>query len=156
MRIALCLTAALAAATGTSALAEQSFMDDRSTPTAVVASLYNAINRHEYLRGWSYFAEDSAIPYPRFRDGYQDTKSIDVTFGEPQSEGAAGTIYTTLPVAIRAHRLDGSDAYFSGCYIVSQVQPGLQDTPPYVPMRIREGHLKAATSLQPDASACSQ
>lgn len=156
MRIALCLSAALAAAAGTSAQAEQSFMDDRSTATAVVASLYNAINRQEYLRGWSYFAEDAAPPYPQFRDGYLDTKSIDVSFGTPQSEGAAGTIYTSLPVAIRAQRLDGSAAYFSGCYIISQVQPGLQDTPPYVPMRIREGHLKAATSMQTDASACSR
>jgi hypothetical protein len=148
------LTALLAALPAASAQAEARFMDDRSTPTALVASLYNALNRHEYLRGWSYFHDGAAAPYAAFRDGYQDTGSIDVNFGDPQSEGAAGTIYTRVPVAIRAHRLDGTQAYFSGCYTVAQVQPAVQDLPPYIPMLIREAHLTPARSLDIDASAC--
>jgi hypothetical protein len=152
MRLALCLTAALL--TAAPALAEQSFTDDRSTPTALIASLYNALNRHEYLRAYSYFHDGAAAPYTQFRDGYQDTLSIDVNFGEPQSEGAAGTIYTTVPVAILAHRTDGTQAYFSGCYTVAQVQPAMQDSPPYIPMLIREGHLKPASSFNIAPAAC--
>ena len=30
------------------------FIDDRSSPARVITSLYNAIDRHEYLRAWSY------------------------------------------------------------------------------------------------------
>ena len=31
------------------------YLDDRSTPAAVMLSYFNAINRHEYLRAYSYY-----------------------------------------------------------------------------------------------------
>ena len=49
----------LPAATEEAPAAQADYMDDRSTPVSLIGSLYNAIDRHEYLRAWSYFAEDS-------------------------------------------------------------------------------------------------
>jgi hypothetical protein len=155
MTLRLCL-ATVVALSGTATLAATpDYSDDRSTPVAVVASLYNALNRQEYLRAWSYFGEGAVADYPSFRDGYQDTMTVDVAYGAVQSDGAAGTIYSTVPVAIAAHHKDGSVAFFAGCYTVAQVQPALQDTPPFRPIEIRQGHLHPAKSMDVPTDACS-
>ena len=120
---------------------EDAFIDDRSSAEAVVRSLYNAIDRKEYLRGWSYFAEDAAPPYEEFRDGYGDTESVDLRLGETASEGAAGSVHFSVPVAILATASDGTETVFTGCYRLTQVQPAVQETPPYRPIRIDRGEL---------------
>ena len=130
------------------------YTDDRSTPLAVVASLYNALNRQEYLRAWSYFGAGAVADYPSFRHGYQDTAVIDVAYGAVQSEGAAGTIYSTVPLALAAHQTDGSVAFYAGCYTLAQVQPAVQELPPFRPIEIREGHLPPAKSLDVPSDAC--
>ncbi|WP_298948571.1 hypothetical protein [uncultured Paracoccus sp.] len=122
---------------------EPPFIDDRSSAERVVTSLYNAINRHEYLRGWSYFAEGGAPPYPEFRDGYADTDSVELKLGEVQAEGAAGSVHFLLPVALKATGTDGTEKVFTGCYRLTQVQPAVQDTPPYRPIQIDSGELAA-------------
>ena len=138
LAIALCL--------GTAAplLAQETvpdYKDDRSTPAAVVTSLYNAIDRHEYLRAWSYFAEDSAPEFATFRDGYTDTDKVELRLGDVQSDGAAGSIHSLIPVAIRATQSDGTAKVFTGCYRLTQVQPGAQETPPFRPIQIDDGTL---------------
>ena len=155
MTLRICLAlAAIVSGTAAGAITPD-YTDDRSTPVAVVASLYNALNRQEYLRAWSYFGEGAVADYPSFRDGYQDTTTVDVAYGEVQSDGAAGTIYSTVPVAIAAHHKDGSVAFFAGCYTVAQVQPAVQDTPPFRPIEIRQGHLRLAKSMDVPSDACS-
>lgn len=139
------LIAALAAAIALPVLAAEpsdQFIDDRSSPSRVVTSLYNAIDRHEYLRGWSYFAPDGAPPYEEFRDGYAETENVALRIGDVQSEGAAGSIHSSVPVAIEATGTDGGKAVFTGCYLLTQVQPGAQDTPPFRPIQIDSGTLE--------------
>ncbi|OYU40801.1 MAG: hypothetical protein CFE33_01560 [Pseudorhodobacter sp. PARRP1] len=92
--------------------------------------------------------------YPSFREGYQDTAVIDVAYGAAQSEGAAGTIYSTVPLALAAHQTDGSVAFYAGCYTLAQVQPAVQELPPFRPIEIREGHLRPAKSLDVPSDAC--
>ena len=120
---------------------EPAYRDDRSTPTAVIESLYNAIDRHEYLRAWSYFDGAHVDDYETFKAGYATTQRVVVRVGAPRSEGAAGTIYTHLPTVIAATRDDGTVAVFAGCYVVAAVNAAIQDTPPFVPMRIVDGTL---------------
>ena len=122
--------------------ADDGFIDDRSSPARVVTSLYNAIDRHEYLRGWSYFADGAAPPYPEFRDGYADTQSVTLRIGDPSAEGAAGSIHSAVPVALKAVAADGTETVFTGCYYLTQVQPGVQDSPPFRPIRIDRGKLE--------------
>ena len=139
--------------TASAAPAQQAvFQDDRSTPAAVVESLYNAINRHEYLRAYSYFASDRIGDYEMFKAGYADTDHVDLHLAPPQTEGAAGTTYTMLPVVIRATRTDGTQSIFAGCYAVSQVSPSIQDQPPYIPIRIIKGTLAATDANFDDAT----
>jgi hypothetical protein len=76
------------------------YMDDRSTPGAVISSYYDAINRSEYARAYSYFGKDAAPKYDAWEMGYSDTGHVDVSFGQMAQEGAAGSIYNTLPVQL--------------------------------------------------------
>jgi len=124
---------------------QEPYLDDRSTPEAVISSLYNAINRAEYLRAYSYYGDDSNVgSYEDFSAGYAETDSVDVLMGKSTSEGAAGSTYYYVPVAIDAVGKDGSHRQYAGCYTLRLSNPQIQDTPPYVPMHIEKGELKAA------------
>lgn len=136
----ICTLALLACQTTAQTLPDYS--DNRSTAADVVASLYNAINRHEYLRVWSYYRPDSAPAYPGFAAGYGKTARVDLRIGPVASDRAAGSIHSLVPVALRAVAMDGTISVFEGCYQVTQVQPALQETPPFRPIMIDEGHLK--------------
>lgn len=126
--------------------APPAYEDDRSTQEALVQSFYNAINRKEYLRAWSYFQSGSAPDYATFKSGYSDTMAVELKLGETSSEGAAGSVQFKLPVAIRAHQSDGSSTVFEGCYTVVQVDPSVQDAPPFRPIQIASAHLYASSS----------
>lgn len=129
-------------------LPENPYYDDRSTAAAVVESLYNAINRGEYLRAWSYFERDPALDedalvadFEAFAAGYENTENVQLLVGPEITEGAAGTVYYSIPVAIEATDRDGASETFSGCYTLKLAQPSLQATPPFQPMTIVEGEL---------------
>jgi hypothetical protein len=121
------------------------YVDDRSDGASVIVSLYNAVNRHEYSRAWSYFGEDGAAgrTYEQFVTGYEDTDRVELRLGPESSEGAAGSLYYTVPVAIRAHGADGSVQVFGGCYTLRLAQPAIQE-PPFRPLAITEAHLRPA------------
>ncbi|MEO8757992.1 MAG: hypothetical protein ABI398_09625 [Devosia sp.] len=128
------------------ALAEQPvYLDDRSTPEAVVSSFYNAISRQEYARAWSYYEDGQGVPkFAAFVSGYKSTASAKVTFGQSAPEGAAGSTYWTLPVSLDAVDNAGKHSYFSGCYTLRLSNPSIQAEPPFRPLHIVDGHLKIA------------
>jgi len=132
------------------------YRDDRSTATSVIESLYNAINRHEYLRAWSYFeteagGDDATADYEAFKEGYADTVSVTIVTGTETAEGAAGSTYYTIPAAIEAVDGEGKHRRFAGCYTLRLAQPAIQDTPPFSPLHIIEGALKPVKSGDLDA-----
>ncbi|HWA19139.1 MAG TPA: hypothetical protein VG757_09085 [Devosia sp.] len=99
------LLAAAFAALSAPALAQEAapYLDDRSTPEAVISSFYNAISRNEYARAWSYYQDGEGVPaFDAFVEGYADTASVSVSFGQSAQEGAAGSTYWTLPVSLDA------------------------------------------------------
>ncbi len=125
--------------------AEPTYLDDRSGPAAVVRSLYNAISRHEYARAWDYFGSTKpAKDFDAFVRGYAGTEKVDVETGAVSEEGAAGSIFFKLPVAIRATATDGSEKVFAGCYTLRQLSPAAQE-PPFKPILIDKGSLKASS-----------
>lgn len=125
--------------------AQPAYVDDRSTPEAVISSFYNAISRQEYARAWSYYQDGQGVPaFPAFVTGYADTKSVKVSFGQSASEGAAGSTYWTLPVSLDAVSSSGRHSYFAGCYTLRLANPQIQAEPPFEPLHITDGHLKTA------------
>ena len=122
---------------------EASYLDDRSTPEAVISSFYNAIDRHEYARAWSYYQDGEGVAaFDAFVKGYETTASVLVSFGQSAQEGAAGSTYYEQPVYLDVTNTDGSHAKFGGCYTLRLVQPANQAEPPFRPLHIVSGKLK--------------
>jgi hypothetical protein len=127
------------------AFAAQAYLDDRSTPETVISSFYDAINKQEYSRAWSYYEDGQGVPkFDDFVKGYAQTKSVKVAFGPDNGEGAAGSTFWTLPVSLDAVDTSGKHSYFAGCYTLRLANPQIQAEPPFEPLHIVSGHLKKA------------
>ncbi len=120
---------------------QPAYLDDRSTPQQLVLSYYNAIDRAEYARAYSYYGADDAPAYDAWQAQYGDTVRIEVSFGEMAQEGAAGSIYYTLPVTLDLQKADGGHDVSFGCFQIRLAQPAIQ-APPFEPMHITANDLK--------------
>ena len=128
-----------------------SYIDDRSGPARIVESLYNAVNRHEYARAWDYFGEiKPAADFGSFTSGYETTRRVEVKTGNVASEGAAGSTFYYLPVAVLSINADGSETVFAGCYTARSVNPQIQE-PPFRPLHIEKGSLQLVNTAFDDS-----
>ena len=93
------------------------YLDDRSDAAAIVKSFYNAVSRREYARAWDYFGDQKpSATFAAFVKGYENTDLVQIVTGEPGVEGAAGSTFFSLPVALLATNADSSQQVFAGCY----------------------------------------
>ncbi|HWK65572.1 MAG TPA: DUF1176 domain-containing protein [Rhizobiaceae bacterium] len=123
---------------------ERPYLDDRSDAAALVRSLYNAIDRREYGRAWSYFGEKKpAKDFETFAKGFANTGRVDIETGPVSSEGAAGSIFFQVPVAIKATADDGKESVFAGCYTARLANPSIQGEV-FQPLHLEKGTLTAA------------
>lgn len=130
--------AACALSAGISFAQEEPYLDDRSSPQALVKSLYNAINRKEYARAYGYFSNPPAPTLDEYAKGYADTEGVTLVIGTPGVEGAAGSTFYSLPVAISA--TGANEQVFAGCYTLRLANPQIQGDP-YKPLSIEKGAL---------------
>ncbi|MDE2384254.1 MAG: DUF1176 domain-containing protein [Alphaproteobacteria bacterium] len=121
--------------------AADSYLDDRSTPESLIRSLYNAINQKQYARAWGYFGDPPAKDFETYAKGFESTQHVDVLTGDYTGDGAAGSVFFNVPVAIRATDASGKISAFAGCYVLRQVNGAIQD-PPYTPLHIQSAKLK--------------
>ncbi len=126
---------------GTAAGAQPAYIDDRSTPDVLVRSLYNAIERAEFARAWSYFAEPPADSVEDYAAGFADTRSVELLTGTPSEEGAAGSVYYQLPIVLKSAAADGSETVYAGCYTLRQPNPA-NAPEEFTPLRIEDGALE--------------
>lgn len=152
VHLALPTAAALLAFPGIQASAQETrYMDDRSSAAAIVESLYNAVNRKEYARAWDYFGDQKpAKDVEAFASGYENTTQVNVTTGNVASEGAAGSTFYYVPVAIISFGADGVEQVFSGCYTARLANPAIQESP-FQPLHIEKGSLKLSDMPYEDA-----
>ncbi|WP_062015368.1 hypothetical protein [Aureimonas sp. AU4] len=143
MRAAVLLVPTLLGTSVAQAAEPAPYLDDRSTPEAVLRSLYNAVDRHEIVRAWSYFRDTPERPsFDSFRRGYEKTAAVRVAIGAPAAEGGMSQIHWRVPVAIEASDETGARTVFSGCYTLHQTQPEVQAEPPFQPIEILGGELR--------------
>ena len=141
----------LAAISQTAFAEDAPYVDDRSDAAAVIRSLYSAINRHEFARAWDYYGDTKpAKDFDTFVKGYDGTDKVDVKTGAASSDGAAGSIFYNVPVAIQATDKNGEAKVFAGCYTLRQVNAQVQE-PPFRPILIDKGALKPSTANFEDA-----
>jgi hypothetical protein len=124
------------------------YIDNRSDPISVLQSLCNAINRHEYVRAYSYWGNGNGgqgvAPFEQFAQSYSGTLSVTLSVGPVGGSGAAGSYYYLVPAVLRVTKVDGTVWTFSGCYTMHQTNPDIPAVPPYLPMSIDSADLQPA------------
>jgi hypothetical protein len=87
---------------------------------AVLQAYYAAINQHDFQRAWSSWADGgraSGQTAQQFADGFANTAQVTLQPGAPgRMEGAAGSRYVEVPVAIQATQRDGTLHRYTGTY----------------------------------------
>lgn len=100
-----------------------------TSPVDLIASYYDAINREEYERAYSYW-QQPPLDYDSFAGGYADTASVQVIVQPPtRIEGAAGSLYVEVPVFLIAQHHDGSQHSFAGCIVTRKSNVPAPDVP---------------------------
>jgi hypothetical protein len=116
------------------------YFDNRSDSVSLIASFVNALNRKEYVRAYSYFeatAQSQLPPFNQFQQGYATTAAVDVRFGTIGGSAGAGQFYYVVPATLIAKTSNGSTQTFVGGYELHLANPGIQGTPPFMPLGIR-------------------
>jgi hypothetical protein len=125
------------------------YIDDRSTPSQVIVSFYNAINRKEYSRAYGYYGNPATTlgSFTSWANGYQTTASVSLVFGQISGDAGMSQIYYTVPVILTATLTDGTHANYAACYVVHESNPSVYGAPPISPMNIDRGTAAAVTIL---------
>jgi hypothetical protein len=135
------------------------YLDDLSDPLQVLRSYFNAINRKEYVRAYTYWETAAATsqlpPYNTFAQGYQDTASVQLTTGTVTSDHGAGQIYWSVPVTLAATTTSGAAQTFVGCYKLHLGQPANYGAPPFHPLGIISANIQQVASGADTASLMS-
>jgi hypothetical protein len=85
----------------------------------VLQAYYQAIDDANYPRAYSYWENNgqaSQQSYTVFVQGFAETDKVALTMGQAQTNGAAGSAYTEVPVVLVAQQRDGSRQSFCGHY----------------------------------------
>jgi hypothetical protein len=117
------------------------YIDDRSDGVLVLRSLFNALNRKEYVRAYSYWEPSSPQlqPFNQFQQGYANTASVQLTTGTETTDAGAGQFYYNVPVVLVSKTTGNATQTFTGCYTLHLANPGIQGQPPFQPLAIRSG-----------------
>jgi hypothetical protein len=142
-------------------ISSSNYLDDRSTPAALMLSYVNAINRHEYIRGYSYWIAPGGTlgTLDAFTNSLSAVSSESIKMGTISSSGAAGSIYYSFPVVFVDSLSAGGTKKYAGCFILRLPQPANYGEPPIQPLNIDRGSKTLISSSTSDAdalaSACS-
>jgi hypothetical protein len=124
-------------------ITKANYLDERSNAVDVLSSLFNAVNRKEYVRAYAYWETNSKVgPFDKFQQGYANTASVQLTTGKVISGNGAGQIYYTVPAVLKAKTTGGSTQTFTACYILHLSRPEIQGTPPFQPLAIQSATAK--------------
>lgn len=101
-------------------------VDPKSAQAAadVVRRYYAAIDARDFGTAWTQWGDDGkpGQTLKAFENGFARTRSTRVTIGTlGPSEGAAGSIYQTVPVTVEATQDDGTAQRFTGSYTVRRI-----------------------------------
>jgi hypothetical protein len=124
------------------------YLDDRTDAVQVMRSLFNAVNRHEYLRAYSYWEPTAqGLPaYDQFAQGYMDTQAVTLTVGTVSEDAGAGQRYWTVPVKLLSTTTANVTQTFVACYTLHLGLPDAQAVPPYQPIGIRSAKVNTVAN----------
>jgi hypothetical protein len=85
----------------------------------VIQAYYQAIDEGNYPRAYTYWESNgtaSQQSYTVFVQGFASTDSITLATGQAQTNAAAGSVYTEVPVVVLGQQRDESQESFCGNY----------------------------------------
>ena len=134
------------------------YLDDRSNPVTLISSYFNAVNRKEYLRAYSYWRDpETALgTLTNFTNGYANTASVSLVFGTITGDAGAGQMYYTVPVRLKGIASNGVHSDYAACYVVHLSQPGFYGAPPITPMNIDRGTAEPVNVNAADADVLAE
>ena len=92
--------------------------DDRNDPIATLALYYDAINARDYRRAYDLW-DSPPSSYEQFARGFADTDRVRLLVDPSTSiEGAAGSVYASIPAIVVATTRSGNERLFAGCYVM--------------------------------------
>ncbi|HEY0606132.1 MAG TPA: hypothetical protein VGD58_24640, partial [Herpetosiphonaceae bacterium] len=99
-----------------------------ASPINLLQSYYAAINERHFARAYTYWnnlGQASGQSFADFQQGFAGTSQVAITLGTPQGEGAAGSVYITVPIVVVATQNDRSVRTYCGTYTLRglNVQP---------------------------------
>ena len=87
-------------------------------PLASLASYYDAINARDYHRAYDLW-DSPPSSYEQFARGFIDTNRVRLLVEpSPNVEGAAGSVYASIPAIVVATTRSGNERVFAGCYVM--------------------------------------
>jgi hypothetical protein len=96
-----------------------------ASPEAAVRAYYAAIDAGDFASAYRLWRDEGAgsrQSYAAFREGFAETLSTAVAIAGPvEQEGAAGSLYATVPVEVTAVLKDGTRQRFAGDYVLRRV-----------------------------------
>lgn len=131
---------------------DAAYVDDRSSAASLVRSLYNAVNRKEFGRAWAYFGEEKpAKTFDDYASGFKSTSKVNVHVGQVTSEGAAGSTFFNIPVAIESTEEGKEAKVFTGCYTARLANPQIQGEQ-FQPLHLVKGTLQPSDKSLTEAA----
>lgn len=92
--------------------------DDRNDPIVALASYYDAINARDYRRAYDAW-ESPPSSSEQFARGFFDTNRVRLLVDPSINiEGAAGSVYASIPAIIVTTTRSGTERVFAGCYVM--------------------------------------
>src|SRR5262249_34359843 len=102
-----------------------SYVDNRSDAVDLLISYFNAIDRQEYDRAYTYWEPNSSVgTFAQFQAGYANTQAVVITTGQVGVSAGAGQRYFVVPVTLQATTTGGPQT-FVGCYVTHLALPEL-------------------------------
>lgn len=99
----------------------------------VLKRYYAAIEARDYSTAyalWGDGGQASRHSFEAFKAGFAETRSTALTIAQlGDVEGAAGSLYVSIPVTVHAELNDGASQQFSGSYVLRRVNDVQGSTP---------------------------
>lgn len=101
-------------------IAGKGMYENLLTPEDLLTSYYNAITLRDYPRAYGYWSAPPDQTLEEFAAGFQNLDGVSVYADVTgiRVEGAAGSIYTSMPVLITTTQLVGDPQGFVGCFVM--------------------------------------
>lgn len=119
--------------------------ENLTSPVGLLASYFGAIAQGDYARAFSYWENPPEASERQFAEGFDNTTDVGLVLRlDITVEGAAGSVYSSLPALVTATDMKAGYQYFAGCYVARKSNVPVGDaTEPSPDWHLYSAHVNA-------------